>query len=305
MHNPLFGEHKQKILSNIIVTFGAFLGFEALGYSFGLYQLNDSLYLSFYIYAFHIFWLHFLFDLHLKNRGVLASARLNHRGIKMFWEAFKLRFVYMANWNHFRHYQNYLVLPGMIYWSAVILLFLNPFKGQLKQLIIVSSTISMSVSYWYMKEHISRKLEASDHWIGILSVVKLFGAFLVYSAVIGTTQYFDFGADFLVLATLTLTFLLIYQALFQHGFLKFRTFIWIIIISLAQSVVALWVYNNWNSEYFTAGIVMAATYNTFWGILHHYIENTLSKKVIFEYLAMMVLVVSFLFASHNFNQRVG
>src|SRR6185503_2499821 len=125
---PLFNETKQKFLSTLIVTFGAFLGFEALSYIIGIYQLRGSLYVAFYVYAFHIFWLTFVFDLHLKKRGVLANARLNHKGIKMVWMACQDRIEHLRRWDYLRHYQNYLVLPGLLYWGTVILLFLNPFK---------------------------------------------------------------------------------------------------------------------------------------------------------------------------------
>src|SRR6185436_1965153 len=140
-------ETKQKFFSTLIVTLGAFLGFEALSYIIGIYQLRGSLYVAFYVYAFHIFWLTFLFDLHLKKRGVLANAKLNHKGLKMLWEAFKDRCGHMRQWEYLRHYQNYLVMPGIIYWSTVVLLFLNPFKWQLKTLIVVSSTIALNVTY--------------------------------------------------------------------------------------------------------------------------------------------------------------
>ena len=71
-----------------------------------------------------------------------------------------------------------------------------------------------------------------------------------------------------------------------------------------MALVSFWVYSNWNSEYLTAGLVMLAVYNAAWGILHHRLDNTLTKKVAFEYLAMMVFIVTLVFAGHNFNQRI-
>lgn len=297
-------EQKQKILSTGIASIGVFLGFEALSFSVGIYQLKPALALSFYVYAFLIFWMTFLFDLHLKKRGVLATAKLNHKGLKMLWEAFKARVDHVRQWKYIRHYQNYLVLPAIIYWSTFILLFLNPFRSILKQLIVVSSSLAMAVTYWFMKEHISKQLEAHDSWIKILSLVKLFAAFLIYSSLIGVTFLYGYGLGFLLAGCFTVTFLLIYQALFQHNLLNFEILVWIVIISFAQALVALWVYTHWNSEYFTAGLVMLAFYNFFWGLLHHYLDKTLSKKVVWEYLLMMFLVVSFVLASHNFNQKV-
>lgn len=301
---PLVGETKHKLLSTLIVTVASFLGFEALSHIIGVYQLKGSLYVAFYVYAFHIFWLTFVFDLHLKKRGVLAIARLNHRGTKMFWEAFKNRVAHMRKWEYLRHYQNYLVLPGIIYWGTVTLLFLNPFKYQLKQLIAASSTIALSVAYWYMKEHVSKNLETRDHWLKVLSIVKLYAAFLIFSAIFGVTLVYAFGATFLFAANLTLTFLLLYQALFQHRLLDFSIFLWIALIAIAQAVLAVAVFSYWNNEYFAAGLVLVAVYNTMWGILHHYLDKTVTKKLVFEYFVMMLFIISFVLATHNFNQRV-
>lgn len=300
----LFNERKQKILSTLIVTVGAFIGFEAVSSALGLYQLKQSLFLSFYIYAFHIFWLTFLFDLHLKKRGVLANARLDYKGWQMLKEAFKNRVSHLRHWPYFRHYQNYLVLPGVIYWSVITLLLLNPFNQGLKQTIIFCSTFAMSVAYWFMKEHISRNFEHQHRWVKILAVVKLYAAFLVYSALLAVTFYFGYDSTFLFLGIFTLTFLLVYQALFQHRWLTFNVLLSVIIISLAMGIVSLWVYHNWNTEYLTGGLIMLAIYNFMWGLLHHHIEKTLTKKIFLEYSLMMILVVSLVLASHNFNQRV-
>ncbi len=300
----LFNERKQKILSTLIVTAGSLVGFEAISYTIGLYQLRSAFFLSIYIYIFHILWLTFLFDLHLKKRGVLANARLNAKGLDMLWCAFKDRCAHIRRWEYLRHYQNYLVLPGVLYWSAVTLLLLNPFKDVLKQVIVLSVTAAMSVAYWYMKEHISRRLEHEEHWIRILSLVKLFAAFVIYSSILGAGFYFGYSPSFFLMGTFTLTFLLVYQALFQHRLLNFNIFIWIVIVAGLMSVVSLWVLDNWNTEYFTGGLVMLSVYNLLWGILHHHLDRTLTKRIVVEYLVMMLFVVSLVFGSHNFNQRV-
>ncbi len=300
----LFTERKSKIISITLVTLGALLGFEALSYSIRIYQLNTALNLSFIIYLFHIFWLTFIFDLHLKKISIIGAYLAGRLDFKTFKAALYDRFSHVLNWTYFRHYQNYLVLPGLIYWSVVVLLFSNPFNHVLKQSIILFSTFAMSVAYWFMKEHVSRKLEHDHRWIKILALVKLFAAFLLYSALLAITLRYGFGAGFLLAGMITTTFLLIYQALFQHRLLTFNVFIWIICISLTMGIVSLWVYHNWNTQYFSGGLVMLAVYNTMWGLLHNYLDKTLTRRVIFDYLVMTVFIISVLFASHNFNQRI-
>jgi len=301
---PLFSPYKQKVVATLIATIGVFVGFQALSYVVSLYQLSTALYLSFAIYALHLIWLMFIFDLHLKERGSLASAEAKHDGWRVFLHALKLRFRYMMNWHHLRHFQNHLVLPGLLYWSCVVLIFLNPFKYELKQVLIIASTAAMNIGFWYMKEHISRRMEEGYSWIRMLSVVKLFAAFMAYSAMLGVTIHFGYEPSFMVMGIFTLTFLLIYQALFQHGLLNFSSFLWVVKIALVMALVSIWVYLNWNTQYFTAGLVMLSIYNTMWGILHHHLDKVLTKKLVFEYLFITALVISFLLASHNFNQRI-
>lgn len=300
----LFSEHKNKIFSTAIVTMGAFLGFEAVSYSIRIYQLSTALQLSIYIYFFHIFWLTFIFDLHLKKISIIGAYLSGKLNFQIFKGALKERFAHVMNWQYFRHYQNYLVLPGIIYWTVVVLLFSNPFNHVLKQSLILLTTFAMGVAYWYMKEHVSRKLEHDHEWIKILAIVKLFAAFTSYSALLAVSLRYGYGPMFLFAATLALTFFLIYQALFQHKLLNFDTFMWVIIISFFMGIVALWVYDNWNTQYFTGGLVMLSVYNSLWGILHNYLDKTLNRRVVFDYLVMTIFIISVLFASHNFNQRI-
>ena len=171
-------------------------------------------------------------------------------------------------------------------------------------MIIVLGSACMMVAYWYMKEFFSRRLEAHELGIKILAFVKIFAAFFIYSAIFGLTIFFDLGVWFAVTAVFATTFLLIYQALFQHKLLSFKIYFQILGISMLTALIAWWVYDFWNHNYLTAALVVLGIYNTFWGILHHSLEKSLTKKVIVEYLFMMALILSILFASHNFGARI-
>lgn len=303
--NETILERRHKFISTLIVSTGALLGFEALSYIVGLYQIKTYLLVSFYVYFFHVFWLTFLFDLHLRKRGVLAFARLNAKGMAMVWAALKERIAHVLDWSYLRHFQNFLVLPGIIYWAVVVLLFLNPFREALKQVIVIIASISMTVAYWYFKDFFSRKMEAHEFGLRILSLVKLSAAFLVFSASLGATWYFGLGEEFLSLALLATSFLLIYQALFQHKLLHFQLYLWIILFSFVVAVVGIAVFRVWETNYFTGGLVILAVYNFFWGLTHHYLDGNLNKKVFWEYSLMTFLVLSFLLASHDFASRIN
>lgn len=302
---PLMGERKQKVLSTLIVSAGAFFGFEALSYILEIYQLRTFALVGLYVYLFHIFWLTFLFDLHYKKRGILASANVDARGFRMLWNALRVRTEHVFTWSYIRHYQNYLILPALLYWAITVLLFLNPFDAVMKQAIIIAGSFCMIVAYWYMKEMFSRRMEAHEWGIKILALVKIFTGFFVYSAIFGLTNYFNLGIWFVIPAVLSTTFLLIYQALFQHKLLTFHIHFQVLGISLLTTLAGIWVYNFWNTSYLTGGLVVLGFYNTFWGILHHHLEKNLTRKLIVEYLFMLAVVLSILFASHNFGARIG
>ncbi|MBI2607517.1 MAG: hypothetical protein HYW51_01705 [Candidatus Doudnabacteria bacterium] len=297
-------ELQHKTLSTFIVTAISFLGFQALVFIVSIYQLGQYFRAAFWIYAFLVFWLLFIFDLHLRNRGVFALLKLKHNGVRLVWEALKKRVEHVFNWHYFSHLLAFLVLPSIIFWSTVALIALNPFAEQIKQIIVVMTVINLAVAYWYFTERFSKKLEAHELGLKVLNLVKLFAAYLAAASILGLTWYFGFGEGFLLAGIFTLTFLVMYQALFQHKLLKLSSEFYALGVAGACSLAGLWLYSNWDLQYFSGGIVVLATYNALWGILHHHLDQSLNKKLVGEYLLMLLVVFSILFATHNFAGRV-
>jgi hypothetical protein len=302
---PLISEYKQKFLSSVIATTVSFLGFEALSLILGqTYQIRHYMWVAFYVYVFHVLWLLFLFDLHLKKRGVLAYARANHQGLVMFVHAFKLRVDHVLNWHYLRHYLNYLILPTIMYWSVVVLMAINPFQAELKQFIILGSTFSLGVAYWYLKEVFSKNFELHHFGVKVLSLVKLLAAYFFYAAIIGYTFYFGLSVTFLFICVAGGTFLLLYQALFQRRLVTPGMLLIIFLISLILAFISVWIFNSWNENYLSAGLIMLAIYNAAWGMLHHHLDNNLTRRLVFEYLLLLFLVLSIVLAGHDFTPRI-
>ncbi len=302
---PLFSEYKQKVLSSILATLVSLIGFEVLNFILGeTYQLVTFARVAVYVYVFHFLWLTFLFDLHFKKRAVLAEFSPDHKGLRLLWKAFIERVRHMLNWHYFRHYLNFLILPAIVYWSVILLMSINPFDANLKQLIIIISTICLAVIYWHFKEIFRKNFELHDFGFKILTLVKLLAVFLFYSAVIGYTFYFGFGPGFLFTSVFIGTFLLVYQALFQHRLLGKKVFLSNLAIALVTAAVSYWIYQVWNYVYLTAALVLLAVYNTCWGALHHYWDNNLTKRLAIEYIILLLLVLSILLASHDFTPRI-
>jgi len=295
-------QHQHKILSAFIISAVTFLSFEALSFTAGIYELRAYFALAVYIAIFHIFWIGFIFDLHLKHREPVDLTSARYRGLLR--QALKQRFQHFLNWRYFKHYINYLILPAILFWSVIILIFLNPFRESMKQIVIIASSFALTVVYWHMKEHVTARLESRMPWLKVLAAVKLFAAFMAFAALFGFVWYFGLSQNFLFYFVLGATFFLIYQALYQYDFHSGTLLFSVLLCSVLIGLAAIWIYRVWSVEYFTAALALLALYNTLWGLIHHYIDRTLTARITFEYIIMAVVVLSIVYATHNFANRL-
>lgn len=232
--------HQHKILSTFIISAITFLGFEALSLIIGINQTSAFITSAVYLFLFHVFWIAFIFDLHLKHTASvdLESAEFRH----ILGKAISLRFQHFFNFKFLRHFFNYFVLPSILYWATVVLLFLNPFNDNLKQILIICSTAVFALSYWHLKEHLSAKLEAHSRWLRVLAVAKFYGVYIAFAAVIGYSWYFALTVDIVFYYILAASFFLIHQALFSYNFHKPGLVLVSMVCSALIAVVGVWVY---------------------------------------------------------------
>jgi hypothetical protein len=301
MTNTSF-KHRIIAVATSVVT--AYFGFQSLDLIVGIYQVQTYFTVSWYIYAFHIFWLLFIFDLHFKTVGHLEQARKNYSGIAVFWQAFKNRSRHLYHWSYVRHYLNYLIMPSIFYWSVIILMYLNPFHELFKDGLIITSTAALGITYWYFKEAFSHHMELHSVGLRALALVKIFAAFLAYTALIALGKYFGINLYVLMPTVFIVTFLLLYQALFQHRLLRLETYPLLLMFTTLMTLVFTLVFRKWGVNYYTGGLLVTVLYNTCWGIVHKYLERTLTWKLLGEYLFMLVVLVSLLLATHDFNGQI-
>jgi hypothetical protein len=270
----------------------------------GVYQVQTFFTVAWYFYAFHVIWLAFFFDLHLKTGGYVERAREEHSGLAVFVEAFKNRVRHLYHWSYLRHYLNYLIMPSILYWSVVILMFLNPFHELFKDALIIISTASLSVAYWYLKQGFSRHMEMHNVGLRVLGLVKILAAYLAYTALLALGWYFGLNLFLLVPVVFLVTFLVLYQALFQHKLLKLEVYPLILLVSTLLALVFAVVFQKWNINYYTAGLLVTAVYNVVWGMLHKYLDRSLNRKLMWEYIFMLLVIVSLILATHDFKGRI-
>ncbi len=289
-----YNTFKHKITSVIIATAAAYFGFQALDLSLGLYQIPTYFSLAWFVFAFHIFWLAFLFDLHYKSSG---------KGLG-FWKALDNRVRHFYHWAYVRRYLNYLLLPTVIYWSVIVLMYLNPFHELFKDGLIIITTAALGVAYWYLKEAFSRHMELHHTGLKVLAIVKLYGAFLAFTALMALGWYYGLGTVAITLSAMFVAFILCYQALFQHRLMDVKAIPLMLVMSLLVGTCFAIVYKHWNVNYYTAGLMVVVVYNAGWGMIHRYKDKTLTNQLLVEYVFMLVVLVSVVLATQDFNGKI-
>ncbi|HYC79475.1 MAG TPA: hypothetical protein VEC17_00420 [Candidatus Binatia bacterium] len=295
---------RQKTISVVIATIVTYFSFQSLDLILSIYQVRTYFVVSWYVYAFHIFWLTFLFDLHLKTDGHFDRARGRFNGVRLFFEAFKSRVRHLYHWSYLKHYLNYLILPSVFYWSVIILMHLNPFFELFKDVLIIMATGALVVVYWFFNIAFSRNMELHRTGLKVLALVKILAAVFSYTTLMAVGWYYGINLIVLLPVVFIITSLLLYQMLFQHKLVNISVYPAIIMFSILLTLVFTVIYQGWNVNYYTAGLMVAVVYNTCWGVLHQYLEKTLTRKVLWEYIFMMVVLVSIILSTHDFQGRI-
>ncbi len=279
------------------ITFAALNALAIAGSFVGLIAILDLNEPTLYIKTAFIVWLFFLleiallYDLHFKK----------HRGFK----ELRKRFDHLWEKKFVKAWLHYLILPGLIYWGSLGIFFLNFGFPKIQQIVAGFSSIAIFLNFLYLKEIFSRGKEEVDSDIFvILSVVKIYAATLVFAASLGIVKSYCLETPYFVLAVFCLSFLLVYQALFQHRLISTRNLGKTLLISLAMALAAFAVLVFWNHNYFTAAVLLTVCYNLMWGIFHYHLDRALTLKAFWEIVIISVIVAGMIFSTTNFRARI-
>jgi len=280
----------QRIISVILVTIAVVGGFQVLAYILNLNQGRIFFRTALWIFLYLAVKMVILFDVHFKNPSPQAI-----------WE----RFEHLFNWKHFWLWLNYLALPALIFWSTVGLLYINFGALKLQQTIIVFSSFALITIYWNIKEVFYRRKEVIDRDLLVpMGMVKIYASTLAFGASLAVIRYYCLEPYLLFLGLFCITFLLVYQGLFQLRLASFRTLfvalvIAAVIAALGESLLVWWGYN-----YFTAAVFLGVCYNLLWGLFHYHLDHSLTKTALVEIVIVSLLVVGMIASVTNFRARI-
>lgn len=303
----------QKIISLLLVLAGVFGGLLALVHIINLNQPVIFLHTAFWIWVYLWIKITLLYDLHFKNLGSFKKARAHHekiahwlkRNLKICASTLWYRFEHLWTWHFLKNWITYLLLPGMLFWSAVALFYVNLGRLPIQQAIAVLTSAAIGIHFWALKEIYINKDENLNHKIFMaLSVVKIFAAAGVFGAALSITRYFCLESYYFALAIFSLSFLLIYQSLFQQKAAGLKNVLASLLIAGLMACFAYATYTLWGYNYFTAALFLTAIYNLFWSLFHFKLAGQLTKKAFFETLIFSIIIIFILFSVTNFKARI-
>jgi hypothetical protein len=123
----------------------------------------------------------------------------------------------------------------------------------------------------------------------ILILSTILTSFLAYSVVWAFFRDLSTSIWLILLIFFFLTSLLFYQIFHLFGVLRKRSVIYALFSSLALTQIA-WILCFWPIEYFFSGILLTIVFYSFWGLIHHQLENTLTKMLVIEYVALSLVI---------------
>lgn len=311
----------QKIISTFLIALAVAGGFEALLAIINLNQPAVYWQTASWLFLYLLAMIVFLFDLHFKKRGSWRRARARHRdtapafqrGARIVSSALWDRFEHLRSWSYLRQWLHFLLLPGFIFWATVSLFYSNNLillsssrYWSTQQTILWLSALALVGYYWYLKEIFYRRKEIVDSDIFvILTTIKIYAAAVLFAAALSMLRYNCLSPLYFSLEVLCYTFLLIYQALYQHRRINQYTIAVTVIIAFLMGLIGQLVYMYWGFDYFTAAIFMTACYNLFWGVFHYRLDRALTKQAFLEILMISVLIAAMVISTTNFKARIG
>lgn len=303
----------QKLISAGVVAFASIGGFEAAIYILNINQPVIYLRTAFWIFLYLAFMVVFLFDLHFKQRGSWQRAKQRHEGVasslrrnsKIVFSALWDRFEHLRRWSYLRQWLHFLLLPGFIFWSSITLFYLNFGFYRIQQTLVLLSSAALVLNYWYLKEAFYRRKEIVDSDIFIvLTVVKIFAIGDLYAASLAILRHYCLSSSYFVPIVFGCTFLLVYQALYQHRLVTLQTVYMALLIAAVMGAISYPVYIYWAYNYFTAAIFMTACYNLFWGVFHYHLDHALTRRAFLEIFLVTLLVVGMVVSITNFRAKI-
>jgi hypothetical protein len=178
----------------------------------------------------------------------------------------------------------YLILPIIFYASSLIFLLLlrGPYVAQL---FIFGSAILFFIILMGERGvilNLEYKIKPRLTY-NALALSTILTSFLAYSIIWAFFRDLSFSIWLVLILFFTVTVILFYSIFHLFHVLKNKALIYALFCGLIITEVV-WILCFWPIEYFFSGFLVTIVFYILWGLTHHQFENTLSRKLVIEYL---------------------
>ena len=135
----------------------------------------------------------------------------------------------------------------------------------------------------------------------MISMISLVTVFLLLTDIVNATIFYELPVYLMMVLGFTATWFVTYFLYWQYRDIGKDSFIYINVISLIIMEI-LWAGSFWTTNYpsFELGglgvpvfaIIGLVIYYSFWGIAHHKLEESLTKKVLLEYIMIYSIIIA-------------
>lgn len=313
LNRKIASRQERKWFLTLVLAIAVFAGFESLAFLTDIYQIESFLKVALVVYIFVVVYMTMVFDLRLKiPKSWQRSKSYYHHSkqrirkwLNIIGRALKYRFRYIWSWKHWIIFQNYMILPAVLFWSVVILIFLNPFDDFIKQVLAISGTVLIAIVMWYMKTFFITFNSVNWRVRNLMFTVHTLAAYLIFTGSLGLVWYLGLPMYNFVLGSMALAFLLMYQGLFRLQEASQVNTLRVLVGSLIIAASAFLVYKYWTVNFYTGGLVLANVLHLYWGITRSYIKKRLTRRLLIEYFLVFCFVMVFVLSTTNFQARIG
>jgi len=188
------------------------------------------------------------------------------------------------SWSKLKTDLIHLILPVLIFWGLLFLLF--SFSNNLwRQFIILISSLFFFLIVWSFGVEKRKSIFAFN----ILSLGTIFTAFLIYSACWAFYLTFNIPLWSLMIVLILVSFLLFYQIV--NLFFSFIAHFWLYlgVFVLIIGEVA-WSLSFWPTGHLTAGLILTLVFYLLWEFFSYWFEGRMKKSIILEHLLLCLFI---------------
>lgn len=238
-------------------------------------------------------------------RAIIASIvsfigfemMVNHRDL-LFWIAsFFLFFLFLITISIIQickikaNRAHYIIFPVVCFLSTIVFFIFVPGKV-FQQVYIIIASFLFGALLFYVGNFILGHTEIKKTYrhYTLFDIVVLVCSFVSYGALFGLYLFLSWPTWVLLLLSLVISLFLSFYYFWYNKLFHRKHLLHYLAFSLI-AIEAAWAMTFWSTGFLARGIVLFILFYVFSGLLKHHHQNTLTRRIIQEYLVTSIIVL--------------